>query len=174
MAWALWVTGLPATGKSWLSKELVERLHCEWLRLDVFRKEIVPNPTFSEEERKFVYEKLAERAADVVAQGKSVLIDATDNLGVGRKRAKELIKHFGVVQLHASAELAQWLEENKRGTPLPGMENLYARAKRGEIPPLPGVTAPYVEEEKPLVLIKVKKGNSVQEWADKVVESIPW
>jgi adenylylsulfate kinase-like enzyme len=173
MAWALWVTGLPATGKSWLSKELVERLHCGWLRLDVFRKEIVPNPTFSEEERKYVYEKLAERAADMVAQGKNVIIDATDNLGVGRKKAKELIKHFGVVQLHASAELAQWLEEHKRGTPLPGMESLYARAKKGEIE-LPGVTAPYVEEEKPLVLIKAKKGNSVQEWADQVLEAMPW
>ena len=80
MAWALWITGLPATGKSWLTKELTKHLKFEWLRLDLFRKEIIPDPTYSKKEREYVYTKLAERAATLTKKNKNVIIDATDNL----------------------------------------------------------------------------------------------
>jgi len=173
MAWALWITGLPATGKSWLARELQRHLKFEWLRLDLFRKEIVPKPTYSEEERKYVYERLAERAAALVKEGKNVVIDATDNLGTGRSKARELIKDFGVVQLKCTPQMAAWLEENKRKKPLPGMERLYERAKKGEIQ-LPGVNAPYREEQNPLIVIESTKNNSVEEWAKQVLEAMPW
>ncbi len=171
MVWAIWITGLPSSGKSWLAGGLVKQLGCEWLRLDLFRKEIVPKPTYSEEERKFVYTELAKRAAKLVEEGKNVVVDATDNLGSGRRKARQLIKNFGVVQLRCSPETAANIEKKHRDSRLKGFENLYERAKRGEIE-LPGVNAPYAEEKGALVVIESRGEGRLEDWVKKVLDAM--
>ena len=61
MPFAIWITGLPGSGKSTIAKELAKKIDAEILRLDEFRKKLVPNPKFTYEERTFVYTKLAEK-----------------------------------------------------------------------------------------------------------------
>ena len=78
--WAAWFTGLPGSGKSKLSKIVCELLTkdgitCERIELDAIRKEHVPNPQYTDAERDFVYEKLADRAAERVHTGINVIID---------------------------------------------------------------------------------------------------
>ena len=61
MSFAIWITGLPGSGKSTIAKELAKKINVEILRLDEFRTELVPDPKFTDEERSFVYKKMAEK-----------------------------------------------------------------------------------------------------------------
>jgi len=58
---ALWLTGLPGSGKSTITKILVELLHQRdvdpvVLESDVFRKYFTPHATHSEEDRVLFYQ----------------------------------------------------------------------------------------------------------------------
>jgi predicted kinase len=68
--------GLPGTGKSFLVRHLVDRrpgFHV--LSRDTLRSAVIPRPTFSEEEKRFVDELVAEMAGWLVGRGKDVVID---------------------------------------------------------------------------------------------------
>lgn len=149
MPFTIWITGLPGSGKSTIAKILAEKINARVLHLDKFRKEIVLTPKYDEQERVFVYTKLAEKAAEL-SKEQNIIIDATDNLHVGRKKAKELIKNFFVVQIECPTVTCEE-RENKRINE-PGIHDLYLRAKKGEIS-LPGVNAPYLKEKSPLITL---------------------
>ncbi|RJS76434.1 adenylyl-sulfate kinase, partial [Methanophagales archaeon] len=56
MTWAVWVTGLPGSGKSVIADKvrgiLAERgINVKVLELDEIRKFITPKPSYSEQER---------------------------------------------------------------------------------------------------------------------------
>ncbi|MBW2985512.1 adenylyl-sulfate kinase [Candidatus Woesearchaeota archaeon] len=153
MPFAIWITGLPGSGKSTISKELAKKIDAEILRLDEFRSELVPNPKFTDEERKLVYNKLAEKGAKL-SEKKNVIFDATDNLNIGRKKAKQLIKDFFVVQIECPIDLCEE-RENKR-TDKAGVQNIYNRARKDEIK-IPGLNDKYIKEEKPLIIINSDK-----------------
>ena len=62
MAWAIWITGLPGSGKTSIAREVAERLEEERLKtlqLDEIRTIVTPQPTYSEQERDIVYAFLA-------------------------------------------------------------------------------------------------------------------
>ena len=69
MAWVIWLTGYPGSGKTSIAKALCALLHTEYelLRLDEFRKKIVPSPQYTEDERDLMFikdrEGMGERAA---------------------------------------------------------------------------------------------------------------
>ena len=94
MAFALWITGAPGSGKSTIAKELVKRIDAELLRLDEIRRLITPKPSYSREEKELVYRALAYMGHLLVKKNFNVVFDATDELGVGRLLAKKLIKNF--------------------------------------------------------------------------------
>ena len=51
MPFAIWITGLPGSGKSTIAKELAKKIDAKILRLDEFRSKLVSNPRFTDEER---------------------------------------------------------------------------------------------------------------------------
>jgi predicted kinase len=68
--------GLPGTGKSYVVRHLVERrpgLHV--LSRDVLRRALLPHPTWSDDEKAFVDELVAEMAGWLVGRGRDVVID---------------------------------------------------------------------------------------------------
>jgi len=68
--------GLPGTGKSFLVRHLVDRrpgLHV--LSRDVLRAAVIPHPTFSEAERGFIDELVAEMAGWLIGHDRDVVID---------------------------------------------------------------------------------------------------
>ncbi len=71
------VCGLPGVGKTTVAERVAEHVDARILRTDVIRKELFPEPTYAEEETEAVYAELLERARDRVAEGESVVLDAT-------------------------------------------------------------------------------------------------
>jgi hypothetical protein len=71
------VAGLPGVGKTTVSGAVAERLGATRLRSDVLRKELFSDPTYATAETETVYETLRDRAADRLAAGESVVLDAT-------------------------------------------------------------------------------------------------
>ena len=82
LAFAIWITGLPASGKSTIVSALKPQLEglgltVEVLESDEVRRVITPRPTYSEAERDLFYRALAFIGQRLVAHGVSVVFDAT-------------------------------------------------------------------------------------------------
>lgn len=71
------VCGLPGTGKTTVAEAIAERLGAERLRTDVVRKELFPDPEYTEEEVSAVYREVLDRARERLEAGESVVVDAT-------------------------------------------------------------------------------------------------
>ncbi len=156
MTIAVWITGLPGSGKSRVAKELNKKLKAYILRLDEIRQIITPKPSYSKEEREYVYRTLA-YMAHVLAQNKvNVIVDATDNTGIGRETLKKLMKEVFVVQLKCPTEICAERERDRKDKA--GIKDLYKMAKNGM--KIPGLGQDYVYEKNPLIVIETDKINS--------------
>ena len=153
MSFAVWITGLPGSGKSAIAKLLKKKIKAEILRLDEIRQVITPKPSYSKEEREYVYRTLA-YIAYVLAKKNNVIVDATDNLGVGRKTLKKLMKNVFVVQLKCPVKICEEREIKRKDKA--GIVDLYKRVKKREIK-IPGLGQKYVYEKNPLILIETDK-----------------
>lgn len=71
------VCGLPGTGKTTLARALAKRFSAVHVSSDLIRKELMATPSYRPEEKARVYEELVARIASLLAEGKSVVADAT-------------------------------------------------------------------------------------------------
>ncbi|MFH0875674.1 MAG: adenylyl-sulfate kinase [archaeon] len=156
MSFALWITGLPGSGKSRIAKELNKKLKAQILRLDEIRQIITPKPNYSKEEREYVYRTLAYMAYILVKNNINIIVDATDNLNIGRQTLKKLMKDVFVVQLKCPVEICEERECKRKDNA--GVVDLYERAKKGMS--IPGSGQEYIEEKNPFILIETDKINS--------------
>ena len=93
MAFAVWITGLPGSGKSTIAKDLVKYLrNVEYLRLDEIRGKFIKEPKFTDKERELVYSKFVEEGVLKIALGKNVVYDATAHKLKWRSKARSRIK----------------------------------------------------------------------------------
>ncbi len=149
---AIWITGLPGSGKSTVADALKDtRPSFVLLRMDEFRKIVTPCPTYSDAERDIVYRGLVYLAAELVSLGHDVIIDATGNRRIWRDLARELIPRFTEVYLKCPQEVCRKREagrEKTRGAP----RDIYKKGAAGW--PVPGVNAPYEEPLNPDVVIE--------------------
>lgn len=157
MSFALWITGLPGSGKSRIAKELNKKLKAHILRLDEIRQIITPKPNYSKEEREYVYRTLAYMAYILVKNNINVIVDATDNLNIGRQALKKLMKDVFVIQLKCPQEICAQREMKRNDKA--GIIDLYKRAKKGKIN-IPGLGQKYIHEKNPFILIETHKINS--------------
>ncbi len=170
MAFAIWITGLPGSGKSTIAKELAKLLNIEILRMDTLRKSILPDyngtdRTLTEEELSSTYRAIAQMAHTITKYGKSVIIDSTDSTGAGRALAKQLIKDFFVVQLKCPLSVREKREAEREDKA--GIADLYKKARAGKLR-IPGLGKRYVEEKSPLITIHSDK-TSPEEAASAIV-----
>jgi aminoglycoside phosphotransferase family enzyme/predicted kinase len=70
------VFGLPGSGKSYLAQHLSRMLHADYISSDAVRKELFRHPSYSEYEKKKVYDEMLERIAESEYH-KEVVVDAT-------------------------------------------------------------------------------------------------
>jgi adenylylsulfate kinase len=127
MPFAVWVTGLPGSGKSTIAKELINKLkNTEYLRLDEMRKYFIKEPKFTDEERELVYSKFIDEGASRIAEGKNVVFDATAHKLKWRSEARSKIKNF--IEVNIKCPLDVCIErESKRGEGLV-LADLYRKA----------------------------------------------
>jgi len=89
------VCGHPGTGKSTVAERVAGRLGGRLLRTDVVRKELYPEPAYTDEESASVYDTLFERALEA-AGGEHVVLDGTFRDRTLRERAAAVAAEAGV------------------------------------------------------------------------------
>jgi protein-L-isoaspartate(D-aspartate) O-methyltransferase len=144
MSWAIWITGLPGSGKSVIARAVAERLHAESedvrvLELDAIRRVLTPEPTYSDDEREAVYRGLVHIGARLVEAGTPVIFDATAHRRAWRELARATIARFAEIQLLCPLDVCRRREAARRhGMAPPG---IYARSAR------PGARVPGINVE---------------------------
>lgn len=129
--WAVWVVGLPGSGKSALARGLAQALADEGrdvvlLQMDVRRKAYFPQPQYTAAEREEAYRLFAEEAAALAAAGRGVLMDGAAYRVAFRAYARSLIARFAEVHVRCRLETAM-AREARRPEGLV-MAGLYAKA----------------------------------------------
>lgn len=143
----VFVTGLPSSGKSTLAGRLVARLRhagrpSVLLDGDEVRAALVPPPGYAPAERDAFYATLARLAALLARQGVLVAVAATANRRAHRAEARALAPRFVEVLVDVPAE--ECARRDAKG--------LWATARAGSAPELPGAGAPYERPERPDVV----------------------
>jgi adenylylsulfate kinase len=106
MSFALWLTGLPASGKSAIARELLRLLpEVSILESDVMRTQLTPHPRYDDADRDFFYGALADFGVLLVGKGRPVLFDATANRRAYRDAARKRIARFAEVFVDTPLEV---------------------------------------------------------------------
>ncbi|MBU6433192.1 MAG: adenylyl-sulfate kinase [Nitrospirae bacterium] len=137
-SFAIWVTGLPASGKSTIVSALKPQLEAmglavEVLESDEVRRVITPMPTYSEAERDLFYRALAFTGQRLAAHGVTVVFDATASRRVYRDFARSVIPRF--IEVAVECPLTTCMERDRKGT--------YRKGQRGDSLTVPGLQSPY-------------------------------
>ena len=174
MTWAVWITGLPGSGKTVIARKVRRVLEerdvsgVKVLELDEIRRFITTQPTYSDEEREIVYASLVYMAKLLVESGTPVIIDATANRRKYRERARETISNFAEVYVKCSLDTCMEREGRRKAKYAPS--GIYNKAMdKGAT--VPGVNVPYEEPTKPEVVVN-SETMSVKACAERVVAFI--
>jgi adenylylsulfate kinase len=145
---AMWLTGLPSSGKTTLAHALSSLLRergiaVQILDSDELRRRLTPNPVYSAEERDWFYDTITFLAELLTANGVNVVIAATAPRRVYRQSARECIARFAEVYVACSPEVCRARDP----------KGLWERADRGEITNLPGGGAVYEAPRAPEAVV---------------------
>ena len=159
---AIWITGLPASGKSTLAKALADELarhqiHATIIESDAARKIITPDPTYDEPERDLFYAAITYAAMLLTQRGVPTIIDATGNRRAYRDRARELIPAF--IEIFVDCPRQVCVARDTKG--------IYALASNAQSNNIPGAGAPYERPILPEFLVNGDRTfieRTVQEW----------
>ena len=141
----VWLTGLPQSGKSTLARRVRERIaprrSCVLLDSDDVRAAI-GETGYGAGDRDAFYRMLAGLAALLAREGHAVLVAATAPRRAYREAARAAAPDYAEVWVRTP--LAECEARDGKG--------LYARARRGDAPDLPGVGAAYEAPASPDVV----------------------
>ena len=135
----LWLTGLPASGKSTLARLAAEALAARGVRVEILdgeaaRSRLSPELGFSEADRKTHTLRLAAEARTLSQEGATVIVAAISPYRESRDQARALIGS-GFFEIHVSCPLDVCRRRDPKG--------LYRKAKAGELRRMTGVDDPY-------------------------------
>jgi adenylylsulfate kinase len=141
---ALWITGLPAAGKSTLASRLVSALRHRGidpavLESDAFRRSVTPQLGYSQEDRRRFYEAMIYVGGLLYDHSVPVLFDATAPLREYRQAARRRFPVFFEIFVDCPVEVCRARDP----------KGLYRGAAEGRITALPGVQIPYEPPERP-------------------------
>lgn len=164
--WAIWVTGLPASGKTTVSRALKERLDgmavaVQILESDIIRRVLTPNPTYSPEERETFYNSMVYIGVLLTQNGVNVIFDATANKRRWRRAARGLIDDF--LQVYIRCPLDVCMGRDTKG--------IYKKASIGEATYVPGAQEEYEEPLKADVELDCIL-DTPDASADKIIEAM--
>jgi protein-L-isoaspartate(D-aspartate) O-methyltransferase len=169
-SWAIWITGLPGSGKSVIARAVSAELRSRGidvvvLELDQVRKTLTPTPTYSDAEREAVYRALVYVGATLVDAGSPVIFDATAHRRAWRDLARAALPTFAEIQLLCSLDVCRQREAGRApGAAPPG---IYSRATQPGAR-VPGVNVDYELARSPELSIDTTL-NSVEDAAATIV-----
>ena len=139
---AIWLTGLPSSGKSTLAQALARHLAREGISVQILdsddlRETLTPQATYTPSERRWFYEVLVYITGLLTDNGVNVLIAATGPRRSFRRAGRQRLSRFA--EVYVDCPLAVCRERDPKG--------LWQRADAGEIDTLPGAGAPYEPPE---------------------------
>lgn len=152
---AIWITGLPGSGKSTVADAL-KKVYPEFiiLRMDELRKIVTPEPTYSDSEREIVYRSLVYLAKRLTELGHNIIIDATGNLRRWRELARQLIP--GYIEVYLRCPIEWCIEREKhRLEAHEAPKDIYKKGAAGW--PVPGIVVPYEEPMDPEIVMDTDK-----------------
>jgi len=165
----VWVTGLPASGKSTLARRVRDRLRgagvaAAVLDGDAVRAALVPAPGYSEAERAAFYETLGNLAAALAEDGLVAIVAATASRRAFRDRVRARLSSGAEAReglssgAEAREDVARFVEVLVDVPPetcaARDPKGLWARARAGAAPDLPGAGAPYERPAAPEVVAR--------------------
>ena len=166
----VWLTGLPASGKSTLAAAIEARLLAGGrpayvLDGDNLRHGLNGDLGFSPAERAENVRRTAEVSALLADAGVVALVALVSPFAADRDAARAVHERRGLPFLEV--HVATTLEECERRDP----KGLYARARSGELPGLTGIGAPYEPPLRPE--LRVEPGEPLETACERVLALLP-
>jgi len=145
---AIWITGLPASGKSRVTAALIDQLKkrgvdASVLESDVLRRSFSAKPGYDEQDRQYFYGSLAFIGQVLTQRGINVILDATANKRAYRDAARRRIPQF--MEVHVDTPLEVCIQRDPKG--------IYSKGKSGEAQHVPGLQDVYEAPENPDLVI---------------------
>jgi adenylylsulfate kinase len=161
----VWVTGLPASGKSTLARRILALLLAEGrpaalLDGDAVRSALVPPPGYDAAGRAAFYETIGNLALALAGDGLVAVVAATAHRRSFRDRVRERAPRFVEVFVDVPAETCAARDP----------KGLWARARAGSAPDLPGASS--IAYERPLAPEVVARGGEDAAAADAAVAAL--
>ena len=166
---AVWITGLPASGKSTVTAALQKELALRGLKVavlesDALRKILTPRPRYDEEERNVFYGALAHVGRLLTEHGVPVIFDATANRRAYRDRARDAIARF--LEVFVDCPLDVCISRDPKG--------IYRRGREGSASGVPGMDAVYEPPDSPDVTVRGDEeapARAARRIVDKLIET---
>lgn len=171
------VGGVSGSGKSTLAAPLAESLGAELLRSDVLRSDVPADPDggrYSQEAVSAVYARMLDRAGDLLALGRSVVLDATW-LDPRRRAEAETVAadaHAELVEISCTAphgELVRRIEERGHAGADPSEATVEVLGSQlADLAPWPDAIEVDTTELDP------RSADAVRGWAERNLGPLPW
>lgn len=165
----VWMTGLPASGKSTLSKLLEKELRVrhgrrvEVLDGDEVRKGLSRDLGLSKDDREEHARRVSYVAKVLARNGVVAIVALISPYRRSRAEAEETIGAERFVEVYVRAPLTLCEQRDPKG--------LYAKARRGEIGNMTGIQDPYEEPTEPDLVIDTSEG-APEECVEKLVSGL--
>jgi bifunctional enzyme CysN/CysC len=164
----LWFTGLPGSGKSSIARAVETLLfdlghRTMFLDGDQVRHGLNGDLGFSADDRRENIRRVGEVARLFFEQGSLVLCTFVSPFREDRERVRRLVPDGRFIEIFVDTPVDECERRDPKG--------LYARARRGEISDMTGISSPYDAPEVPAIRIDTL-GTTVEEAAAVVVERL--
>jgi len=159
----VWLTGLPASGKTELAQRLEKELREKDLKVEVLdgdevRKNLSPELGFSKEDRESHAKRVVYLSRLLSRNGVSVIVALISPYREFREYARSEIDRF--LEIWVKCSLKTCIERDPKG--------LYQKALRGEIKDFTGIQDPYEPPLNPEVIVDTEK-DTVEEGVKKIL-----
>ena len=154
---AIWLTGIPGSGKTTISillKDYLQKKNIPVIILDgdEIRKTVSKDLGFSPPDRKEHNRRVIEIAKLLVKNNFTAIIPLISPYRETRDLARKEIPNF--VEVYVKASLDTCIKRDPKG--------LYQKAKNGEITNLTGLQSPYEEPQNPELVLDTEKSTPQQ------------